>query len=218
MDADAHRQRRALIGGEPHVQLGEARLHRERGADRVVRLPRVRIERAEEREDPVADELRDVPAVRADDAAHALEVLVQDRDEHGRVEAFTHRGEGLQVGEEDGDLLLLRVRRHALGDDLLDDLRGREARERVLQRLQLARRSFEPALELRDRATAAARERHQRRCEHGDDEPEHQQASSRTLRRPTAFASETTPTSSTISAGRMPTVTSRIRRWMSACW
>ena len=78
-----------------------------------------------------------MPAVLADDAAHAHEVLVQHCHQDFRTERLAERRERHQVGEQDRDLLLLRVDRSAACDDAFDHRARGEAGEGRLQVLQL---------------------------------------------------------------------------------
>src|SRR5207244_4045197 len=167
----------------------------------------VGLERAEESEHAVAEELRDVAAVLHDRLAHALEVAVEDREQLGGGEPLAELGEPLEIGEQHGDLLLLRACRDPFGDDLLDHLGGREAREGLLQPLELPARALEPLLEARDRPPRAPRMDGQG-CERREQRgPQHQQASTSTLRRQTVLASATTPTASRTSARSSPRAT-----------
>ena len=180
--------------------------------NRVVGLPGVGLERAEERQDTVAEELRDVAAVLDDGLAHALEVAVEDGHQLGGRESLAELGEPLEVGEQHGDLFLLRARREPVGDDVLDDLGGREAREGLLQPLELLVCTREPPLEARDRPPRAPRQDGQRDERRAQRCPRHQERSTSKPRRQTVFASATTPTASSTSAGSRPSATSRIRR------
>jgi hypothetical protein len=125
--------------GQLFVVLLDGLAHGGRGANGIVGLPWVRLQGAEQSQDAVADELRNVAAVLRDGPAHAHEVAVQDLDEQRGLRPFAQRGEADDVGEQHGDRLLLRARRHAAGDDPFDDLLRREACERELELLEARR-------------------------------------------------------------------------------
>src|SRR5262249_16744171 len=218
VDPDADREWREALAGELPVVLGERGAHAERGAHRVARLPRAGRHGAEERQDAVADELRDVALLGADDGAHALEVAVEHADEQLGVELLGEGREALQIGEEDGHVFLLRPRRDTEGDDVVDDRRGREAGERMLESLEAPRGGLEPGLDPGERPPAApalGQDDDERRDDGGGDR---QHASRTTLSRQTAFASARTPTVSIVSSGRKSRQTSRTRSWIAAGW
>ena len=102
-------------------RMGQRRVHG------IVALPGVGLQCAEERQDAVSDEGRDVAPVACDRAAHALEVAVQDAHQHVGLRVFGERREAHQVREECGHLLALAVFGDALGHDPLDDLLGSKA-------------------------------------------------------------------------------------------
>src|SRR5262249_25861296 len=119
---------------------------------------------------------------------------------------------------EDGHLLLLRPRRGAEGDDVVDDGRRGEARERVLESLEASRGGLEPGLHPGERTPAPPAlgdEDDERRDDGGGDG---QHASRTTPRRQPAFASARMPTVSIVSSGRKSRHPSRTRSWIAAGW
>ena len=72
------------------------------------RVLRLLLGRAPEGHDRVADVLVERPPVaRHDDVGHRRQVLVQELEEHVRVELLRERGEAADVGEEDRQLALV---------------------------------------------------------------------------------------------------------------
>ena len=78
-------------------------LHAQRGADRPLGVVLVRDRRAEDRHDPVAGELVDVPAEGLDRAGQRGQHPVGDRADPFRVEVLRPGGEVGEVAEEHGD-------------------------------------------------------------------------------------------------------------------
>src|SRR5207244_13326659 len=78
VNSHPHLERGPARGDERRVVVGERAAHGEGRVNRVVGLPGIGLERTEERQDTVAEELRDVAAVLDDGLAHALEVAAED--------------------------------------------------------------------------------------------------------------------------------------------
>ncbi|MDP2138429.1 MAG: hypothetical protein Q8J74_11325 [Candidatus Didemnitutus sp.] len=76
--------------------------HFARGGDGAGGEIRLGQRRAEERHDGVADVFVDHAVVFFNDGAHAVEVTVEQREQFGRRQFFTQRGDVAQVGKEDG--------------------------------------------------------------------------------------------------------------------
>src|SRR5258706_9823453 len=102
-DGDA-RQPRTLEFGVVEFQRGT---DRERRLYRVVALPGVRLQRAEEDEDAVAEKGTDAPTVLGDAVADELEVAVQHTCQRLRIEPLGERRVAHQVGEHGGKNLVL---------------------------------------------------------------------------------------------------------------
>ncbi len=84
------------------VILADGRTHRESRTHGIVALPRIWLQRAEVRDDAVAQEVGDMPAVLVDGIAHALKVAVEHARQDGRLEPVAHRGGVDEIGEQDG--------------------------------------------------------------------------------------------------------------------
>lgn len=90
LDADPHRKRRLAFCGEPAVQLGQDRLHLERGADGTLCVVLVRPRDAEHCEDGVAHDLLQQPLVEEGGTALVAELralgvpgAARRADQHG---------------------------------------------------------------------------------------------------------------------------------------
>ena len=136
VDPDAELQLGEPAGRELLVVGGERGAHRERGLDRVGGLPRVVLERAEQRHQAVAHQPRQVSVMRDQRAVHGAEVAVQHLDHRGGRDPLGHRREPLEVGEHDGDPAVRRLGRARPLRELLDDVERREALERLLDVLE----------------------------------------------------------------------------------
>src|SRR3546814_2653446 len=88
------------------VELDQAALLRHRHAQAGARIldDTLGLGVAEEGEDGIADELIHRRAVRLGDRRHLGEVLVEEIGQLFRLQLFRHRGEVLDVGEEDRQL------------------------------------------------------------------------------------------------------------------
>ena len=89
------------------AQLGQRVAHLDRRAARPKRIVLVHLRNAEHGHDRVADELLHRPAVRLDDALHALEVAGEQGAQRLGVGRLAERGRAGDVAEEDGDGLAL---------------------------------------------------------------------------------------------------------------
>jgi hypothetical protein len=85
--------------------------HRQCRPDRVVGLPRIAVDGAEQREDPIADKLGDMAVVAADRRTHALKVAIEQRHDDFGLDGLTKRSEPSQIGEQNGDVTMFRRRR-----------------------------------------------------------------------------------------------------------
>src|SRR5258708_38957134 len=100
VETDADAERRLARQRQLFVVLLEGLAHGERGANGIVGLPWVRLQGAEQSQDAVADELRNVATMLRDGPAHAREVAVQDLDEQRGLNPFAQRGETDDVAEQ----------------------------------------------------------------------------------------------------------------------
>ena len=85
------------IGGSPSrsssgIVLAHRRPHGQRGAHRIVALPRVRLDRAEVGDDAVADEASDMSAMLVDGIADALVIAVDHPHEDLRLQPLANSG------------------------------------------------------------------------------------------------------------------------------
>ena len=98
--------------------------------------------RAEDGHDAVAHVGDERAAVVEDRLAHLGQVVVERLDHALRLERLAERREAAQVAEHDGRLAAHAAEPHAVGvgEDLVDDRLGHEARERVARLLALERR------------------------------------------------------------------------------
>lgn len=210
------------LGEAPARQLrvvpGEGLPHRQRGANGVVGLPGVVPERPEQGEDAVANELGDMTVVRADRAAHPLEVPVEDADEHLGLQVLGHRGEAAEVGEQRGDLAVLGGDGQARVCDVVHDLARGEPAERELQVLELPR-GPRVALLVRSDQAPVALDRHQKAARGSEGERPEEDGelrhvgSERMPRRTSPFASAAVPITSTSVPWSTPSANCRARSW-----
>jgi len=215
VDADAHAQYGQASRRAHAILLLDRGLHGEGRVRGIVRLPGIRLVRAEQRHQTVADELRDVPAMVVDDPAHAAEVLVQHAHQDLRLEPRAERREAHQVGEEDRHLPAFGGRGTSRGD-AIDQLPRCEACERALQALELACRGEESPAEppcLASNAPPGAAEPGGR-CEGAERQPRAHAGSSTSTAviRQSALASAAMPTVSTKAAWPSRSYTTRPRR------
>ena len=113
------------------------RRHLAGGADGALGVVGVGLGGAEDRQQPVADELVDVAAVAGDDRDDLLEEAVERGDDLLRVGAGGEAGEVLDVAEEDRDLELDALLGEALAEDVLGDLAVEVGAERLADPLAL---------------------------------------------------------------------------------
>ncbi len=112
-------------------------LHPQRRVTRPHRMLLVRERRAEERHDSIAHHLVDGTLVPVDGLHHQLEDRVENLARLLRIPVGQQLHRALEVGEEDGDLLALALKRGLGGEDLLGQmlwrvgLRRDEARRRA---------------------------------------------------------------------------------------
>ena len=130
MDADAEPHDRLGARGAIHVQLLEFRAHVLGGPRRRGRAVARVAHRAEDRHEPVAEELIEDAAPVDDAARHDAKVRVQHFDDLLGRKTLGESGRAAQVGEEDRHRLTLagKAQRIAL-DDALDDRRREETLE-----------------------------------------------------------------------------------------
>ena len=100
LDPDPHRELRLPLRREPVVQLGQDRLHLERGADGPLRIVLMRLRHPEHREHRVAHELLEQPAVALDLDAQPVERAPHHGLHDLRVLLLGERRRSHQIGEE----------------------------------------------------------------------------------------------------------------------
>src|SRR5579859_1261184 len=108
----------------------------ERRLNRVVALPGVRLQRAEEDEDAVTEEGADAPTMLDDAVADKLEIAVQHVRQGLRIEPFGQRRISGEVGEHGGEHLVFGDAFGAVGKQAFDYTGRREQRAGLLQSLQ----------------------------------------------------------------------------------
>src|SRR5215831_12470837 len=134
-----------LSSGRPRCRLSalnslQGLLHREGAAHRALGVVGPAEGRAEEDEDPVADELVDRAAVLDDHRRHLRQVLVEQPDHRRRPEALRELGEAAQIGHEHRDLadLAAELQRIAVAQALLGELRADVAPEGLADEIAIA--------------------------------------------------------------------------------
>ena len=136
---DAHRHGVLPLGDPPARQLGDPRLHGEGGPDRPDRVILVEDRGAEDRHDPVAEELVEDALFLERRVDHQGVELVQERDDLLGTEPLGEGGEAPHVAEEHGHVTTLLLEHDLLGvlEDLVHHLSGHVAGEGVLDHLLL---------------------------------------------------------------------------------
>ena len=137
---DADLERADALLHQRLIQTLQAVHDTERRAHCAFGVIRIRLRGAEQRHDAVAEELFDHAAFRFDGRDHFGEELIQQAQQHGRVEALAQAGEAADVLEQDADVATLALQRHAAGEHCLRDIVRDEAAEGVADQLAL----FEP--------------------------------------------------------------------------
>ena len=172
---------------------GEPRL------DRVVALPGIGLQRAEENQDAVAEERTDAPAVLGNAVADELEVAVQHARQRLRIELFGERRVAHQVGEHRGEHLVLGDAFRPVGKQAFDHAGRREQRTGLLQAFQLDRGGLDTCAHLAQAlplpGDQPGRSHQREQIERVD--VTHGRRGSAARSRHRAFASDTTPIAST---------------------
>jgi hypothetical protein len=125
VEPHAHLELDASLGAQVVAVRGERPLEAEGRVDRAQRVVLMGDGRAEQRHEPVAEELIDGTLVAVNLAEHQLEGTVHESVDVLGIEPFGQRGEAGDVDEEHGDEFALTFERGPRGEDLLSQvLRG----------------------------------------------------------------------------------------------
>ena len=103
VDADAHPDAGASGEARRADEVAQRLLHPQRGAHRALGVVLVGDRRAEQRQDPVAEDLVDPPAERRDVVDQQLEARVDQSLHLLGIAVLGQRGEPDEVGEQHGD-------------------------------------------------------------------------------------------------------------------
>ena len=140
VQADADAEVEAPLVRQLALERHELGLDREGASDCAVCVILVRDRRAEERQHPVAEELRHGAFEAVDGLEHDVEAPSHERVSVLGIEALRHPGEANDVGEDRGHLLALALELLPPREDLVRELPRRVTPRGGVERLDSGRR------------------------------------------------------------------------------